>query len=763
MLFKKFTPLALLIVGLLFPLSLYGQQQPNIIVILADDMGYGDLGCYGQQKIHTPNIDSLAAGGIRFTDYYAGCTVCAPSRESLLTGMTTGHTAIRGNFLTDQQEDPPLPANKITLAEIFKKAGYVTGLYGKWGLGGENHGPATQGFDSSFCYLDQIKAHNYYPPYLYHNGRRVAIPENENGQQGKYSHDIFVEQTLGFLRNHQKDQPFFLYLPYTLPHGSYSLPPEAPYASKDWPKQYKVYASMISKLDKDVGRIMQLLRQKQLLKSTLIFFLSDNGANRAFADFFKSNGPFRGTKRDLYEGGIRMPLIAYWKGTIAPGQVTHHVTAAWDFLPTLCQVADLKTNHAVDGVSFLPTLLNQPQMDHPYLYWEYYQYNYNWYKKGDTLPRNYLTNRAVRYGNWKAVQNHLYRNPAAPIQLYDLSTDQEEQHDLAAAHPEVVRKIKDILAKSSTDNAPFFPYPPDQRSSLHTFAIATPEMLKDFFHYTPDRIPLVSSHRGAPTLGYPENSLAAFRHTLRHSWSILEIDPHFTKDSAIVLMHDPTLERTSTGQGKISDHSLKELKQLYLKDPEGHVTRFRIPTLDEALQWAKGKTVLILDQKDVPAAVRAQKIKAAHAQACAMVMCYSYEDAKAVYAIDSNIMMEVFIPNIQKAETFDQTGVPWRNIVAFVTHGEPKDKAIFQYLHDKGVMTIRGSSRNVDRAFLAEKISKNQLEKAYRNMIETGTDIIEADLGVQAGVTLQQMPTRQRTKSKYFKRTVQNGKTVVAR
>lgn len=752
MFIKKINRLVLLTILSCITLQVFAQK-PNIILILADDMGYGDLGCYGQQMIQTPHIDSLAKAGMRFTDYYAGCTVCAPSREAMLTGMTTGHTFIRGNFLTDQQEDPAMPDDKVTIAELLKKAGYTTGLYGKWGLGGEIYGPEIQGFDSSFCYLDQIKAHNYYPPYLYHNGKRVYIKGNEDDKQGTYSHDIFVDATLNFIRN-SKDQPFFLYLPYTIPHGSYSLPPEEPYKSKDWPKTFKVYATMISKLDKDVGRIVEQLREKGLLNNTLILFTSDNGANRGFARFFKSNGPLRGTKRDLYEGGIREPMIAFWPGKIKAGKVSDHITAAWDFLPTLCELANVNIPDHIDGLSFLPVLTGKKQKDHDFLYWEYYQYNYNWYKKDDKLPRNYLTNRAVRYGKWKAVQNHMYRDKDAPIELYDLSTDIGEQHNVAEAHPDVIKKIKGFFEKSSTPNAPFFPYAPDSMAKLHTFAIQTPQQLKDFFHYTNDRIPFVSSHRGAPTLGYPENCLATFAHTLRHGWSIMEIDPHYTKDSAIILMHDPTLDRTSTGHGKISDYTLEELKKLDLKDPEGHVTKFKIPTLDEALEWAKGKTVLILDQKDVPAEVRAEKIKAHQAQSCAMVMCYTYEDAKKVYAIDKNIMMEVFIPNRQKAEEFEKTGVPWSNVVAFVTHNQPKDKEIFDYLHRKGVMAIRGSSRNVDREYRADKISKKQLEKAYREMVQTGTDIIEADLGVQAGEGLyqiQQSVYQNSPKKNYFK------------
>ncbi len=739
MLLKRIYRACLFVIFLCWSVQTVAQKKPNIIIILADDMGYGDLGSYGQEMIQTPHIDSLATAGMRFTDYYAGCTVCAPSREAMLTGMTTGHTFIRGNFLTDQQEDPAMPSDKVTIAELLKKAGYKTGIYGKWGLGGDGHGPETQGFDSSLCYLDQINAHNYYPLYLYNNGKRVNIKQNQDNNKGLYSHDLFVNRTLNFIQNNKEDEPFFLYLSYTLPHGSYSLPPEEPYKSKEWPEVFKVYATMVSKLDSDVGRIIGLLRKKNILDNTVILFTSDNGANLRFAKFFKSNGPLRGGKRDLYEGGIREPMIVFWPEKILPGSVSNHVTAAYDVLPTLCDIAEVKVPDHVDGLSFLPVLSGGKQNDHEFLYWEYYQYNYNWYKKGNTLPRNYLTNRAVRYGKWKGVQNNIYRDKEAVIELYDLSRDISEQNDVASLHPDVIKKIKEFFRKSNIPNAPFFPYAPDSLAKLHTFKIHTPQQLKNFFHYTSDRIPFVSSHRGGPTLGYPENCLATFTHTLRHTWSVMEVDPHYTKDSAIILMHDPTLDRTSTGQGKISDYTLEQLKELNLRDPMGHVTKFKIPTLDDALAWARGKTILILDQKDVPAEVRARKIKKHRAEAYAMVMCYTYEDAKKVYEIDEDIMMEVFIPNISKAREFEKTGVPWENVIAFVTHDKPKNKEIFSYLHSKGVMTIRGSSRNVDREYSADKISKAQLEEAYKRMVQAGADIIEADLGVQAGKGLDEL------------------------
>lgn len=435
------------------------EERPNIVLIMADDMGYGDLGCYGQQMIQTPNIDALAKGGLRFTRYYAGNTVCAPSRESLLTGMHSGHTYIRGNFLTDEKEDPAMPAEKVTIAELLKKAGYKTALIGKWGLGGEGHGPETQGFDYSYGYLDQIHAHNYYPAFLYENGKKVMLEKNADEKKGAYSHHLFVDKTLDYLTNNSSDAPFFLYLPYTLPHGEHVIPDQSIYKHKDWPEQFKNYAAMISLLDSDIARIMSTLKAKGLDKNTLILFTSDNGANPGFAKFFKSNGALRGSKTNLYEGGIREPMIAYWPGRIKAGEVSDHVTAGWDVLPTICQAAGIKAPKGIDGLSFYASIFNEgKQADHPYLYWEYYTYNYNWNKPDSQQPRNWLDARAVRYGNWKAVIKSTPEDKAVRTELYDLAADPAETKDLAATHPDIIKKVQDILRTASTPNTPFFPY-----------------------------------------------------------------------------------------------------------------------------------------------------------------------------------------------------------------------------------------------------------------------------------------------------------------
>lgn len=427
-------------------------QQPNIVLIIADDLGYGDLGCYGQRMIRTPNIDALAAGGIRFTDYYAGSTVCAPSRDALLTGKHTGHTYIRGNFLTDEREDPALPAEKVTIAEYLKGAGYRTALFGKWGLGGEGRGPETQGFDRSVCYLDQIQAHNYYPEYLYEDGKKFYL-------DSVYSHHLFAEKTLEYIHDHDGSQPFFLYLPYTLPHGRHVIPDNAPYTEEDWPEQFKNYAAMVSLLDSDVGRIVQALRSKGIDRNTVILFMSDNGANPGFAKFFNSNAHFRGAKRDVYDGGIRVPLVVNWPGKVQAGQTTAHVCAAWDLLPTFCEMAGVAPLDDIDGVSLLPLLTgeSEKQPQHAFLYWENYEYNYNWEKPENSLPRNWLENRAVRYGKWKAVQQGMYKNPDGQMELYDLEADPSETLNVADEHPDIIHKIEGFLENCCT-TSPFFPY-----------------------------------------------------------------------------------------------------------------------------------------------------------------------------------------------------------------------------------------------------------------------------------------------------------------
>lgn len=285
---------------------------------------------------------------------------------------------------------------------------------------------------------------------------------------------------------------------------------------------------------------------------------------------------------------------------------------------------------------------------------------------------------------------------------------------------------------------------------LHTINVKTHAELKDFFTYTEDRLPLVSAHRGGPTKGYPENCIATFEHTLAHTPAILEIDPRYTKDSAIVLMHDETLDRTTNGQGKVSDYTLTQLRQLRLKDPEGNLTEFGIPTYDEALEWAKGKTILVVDAKDVPIEVRAQKIIEHHAEAHAIVIAYSADDIRKCYALSSDIMMEVMMGSMKQVEAMDGIGVPWPQVVSFVSHQLPESNAVFEAVHQRKGMCIQGSSRNYDRQYIQGTIGKEELLEGYTSLVAAGADIIEADLAIEAGQALAPMQRAESSKSSYF-------------
>ncbi len=423
-------------------------ELPNIIYILADDMGVYDLGCYGQQQIKTPNIDKMATEGMLFTQHYAGSTVCAPSRGTLMTGLHTGHGYVKGNFAMESEGNLPLPDETVTVAEKMKEAGYKTGLIGKWGLGGPNDKghPNKQGFDYSFCYLDQRLAHEYYPDHLWRNYEKVML-------NGEYSHDLFAEESLSFIRRN-KANPFFLYLPFTIPHGKYQVPDTEPYSNESWTDKQKNYAAMITRMDKDIGRIFSLLDSLNLDENTIVFFASDNGGVKEISDFFGSQGPLRGYKTDCYEGGIRSPLIVRWPGKIEAGSQSDHVSAFWDMMPTCCELAQTSIPKNTDGVSMLPELLGQDQLQHKSLVWEYFEYNYSW-KPGSDKARNYLNSQAVRMENWKGVRSNIRQLPDASIELYDLSKDPGEIKNVASEHPDVVARIQTVLDDECLDSEYF--------------------------------------------------------------------------------------------------------------------------------------------------------------------------------------------------------------------------------------------------------------------------------------------------------------------
>jgi arylsulfatase A-like enzyme len=438
--------LVMLFAAVVGPAVVEAQSRPNIVFILADDLGYGDLDCYGQKRIRTPNIDGIAKEGLRFTDYYAGCTVCAPSRCVLMTGLHTGHAHIRGNAGRDRPEAQTLRDADVTVAEVLKKAGYATALVGKWGLGDEGSigTPNKQGFDYFFGYFNQFHAHNYYPAYLIKNEVRFPLKNVVPGEgpfgsgvattQVEYSADVITAEALKWVEQ-RRSQPFFLYYSPTLPHANneggrngMEVPELGEYAQTDWPQQQKAHAAMISRLDADVGRLMDLLKKLGIDNNTLVFFSSDNGPHREGGndpDFNDSNGPLRGIKRDLTDGGIRVPFIARWPGKIAPG-VSDFVGGFQDAMPTLAEVAGASGSvpSQTDGVSIVPTLLGQRerQKQHEYLYWTFYE-------RGG--------GQAARVGQWKAIQQPM----SSAVRLYDVKKDIGEERDVAAENPEVVAKL----------------------------------------------------------------------------------------------------------------------------------------------------------------------------------------------------------------------------------------------------------------------------------------------------------------------------------
>lgn len=425
------------------------KRPPNIIFILADDLGYGDLGCYGQERIRTPHLDAMAAEGMRFTNAYSGSTVCAPSRCVLMTGMHTGHCTVRGN------SNVPLRPEDVTVAEVLHDAGYATGLIGKWGLGEPDTSglPTRQGFDYFFGYLNQGHAHNYYPDYLWRNQEKVALEGNIQGEPGVakervvYSHDLFADEALAFVRQH-REHPFFLYLTFTIPHANnergrvegngMEVPSVAPYTDEDWPQPQKNHAAMITRMDRDVGRLLQELDKLAIAEDTIVFFSSDNGPHKeggADPNFFASSGPVRGIKRDLYDGGIRVPAIARWPGRIAAGTVSDLPWAFWDFLPTAAALAGASAPNEIDGISIAPALLGraEEQQRHEHLYWEFHEGGFK---------------QAVRLGRWKAVRP----GTRAPVEVYDLETDLGEIRDVAAEHPDIVERANALFRSERTES-----------------------------------------------------------------------------------------------------------------------------------------------------------------------------------------------------------------------------------------------------------------------------------------------------------------------
>lgn len=437
------------LVVLLFSRQVTAADRPNIVFILADDLGYAELGCYGQKIIRTPHLNQLAAEGMRFTRFYSGNAVCAPSRCVLMTGKHPGHAFIRSNSEVKPEGQTPIPADTVTVAELLKAKGYATAAIGKWGLGpmGSTGDPTKQGFDLFFGYNCQRHAHNHYPTWVWRNDQRVTLDGNDGGHTGKqHTHDLMEAEALRFLQEN-KGRPFFLYVPFTIPHLALQVPEDslAEYKGK-WddppyeggrgyqphPHPRAAYAAMVTRLDRSVGRILERLNTLGLDENTIVFFSSDNGPTHGGAGgsdsaFFESAGPLRGLKGSLYEGGIRVPFLARWPGRIAPGRVSDLAGGSQDILPTACELAGAAVPKDVDGISIVPTLLGKgEQKKHEYLYWEF---------------PGYGGQQAIQMGDWKAVRQNLNKGRVV-TELYNLGADLGEKQDVAAKHPEIVVRLE---------------------------------------------------------------------------------------------------------------------------------------------------------------------------------------------------------------------------------------------------------------------------------------------------------------------------------
>jgi arylsulfatase A-like enzyme len=466
------------VVSMIDSVSVHAEEshRPNIVLIVTDDLGYGDLGCYGQQIIRTPRLDALAAQGLRFTDFYAGCTVCAPSRSVLMTGQHGGHTHVRGNAGA-RMEVQSLRDDDVTIAECLRPAGYRNALIGKWGLGEVDQPgfPLKQGFDRFYGYLNQTHAHNYYPEFLWDDDRKVQLANvvtpaakiKAGGFIGgaatkriDYSPDLFVKQAEAFIRESQA-KPFFLYLALTAPHANNEgtrmtgngaeVPDYGSYADEAWPDADKGQAAMITRMDSDVGRIVDLLGTLKLAENTLVFFTSDNGPHdEAGHDLTRFNpaGQFSGIKRSLTEGGIRVPAIAYWPSKIKAGSISNHVAYHGDLMATCAELAGVPTPSDCDSISFVPTLMSESakQTQHEYLYWEFYEQG---------------SRQAVRFGQWKAIREPMI---TGPIRLYDLEADPKEQSNLAAERVDLVSQATRFLDEAHRSH-PNWPLPSNPKKA----------------------------------------------------------------------------------------------------------------------------------------------------------------------------------------------------------------------------------------------------------------------------------------------------------
>jgi arylsulfatase A-like enzyme len=451
----------------------FENTRPNIIFILADDLGYGDLGCYGQTKIETPNLDKMASEGMLFTQHYSGSTVCAPSRCVLLSGLHTGHCDIRGNKEYNPEGQHPMKDEVFTVPELLKELGYATGAFGKWGLGfvGTEGDPTHQGFDEFYGYNCQREAHRYYPKHLWHNNEKVLLEGNDFKNTETFAVEVIHEQALKFIEDN-KDKPFFMYYPNVIPHAEIIMPEgemmqkyrgrfeEIPYVNdlpgsdygdeqfevkyyNSQPEPRTTFAAMVSLLDKQVGDVQEKLKELGIEDNTVIMFSSDNGPHMeggADPEFFNSNGGLRGFKRELYEGGVRAPLIVKWPNKVQFGSKSEHISAFWDIMPTLAEVAGAAVPENTDGISFLPELTGKVQRKHSHLYWEFHGQH---------------GKQAVRKSNWKLVKLNILDAPRTKVELYNLDNDPSEKNDVSELYPEIEVEMNAILKKEHSFNAGF--------------------------------------------------------------------------------------------------------------------------------------------------------------------------------------------------------------------------------------------------------------------------------------------------------------------
>lgn len=419
------------------------DKKPNIIFILSDDLAQGDVGAYGQKKIKTPNLDRMAAEGTRYTQAYCGTTVCAPSRTSLMTGLHMGHSPVRANFEAQPEGQFPLPAGTMTVAKVLKDAGYATACMGKWGMGmfDTTGSPLKNGIDHFFGYNCQRHAHSYFPTYLYRNDQRIELPGNDGKGVGKtYAQELIAQETVNWVKQ-QKDKPFFLFYAITLPHGRFEIDNQGSYANESWTEQQKNYAAMVTRLDSDVGRLLNVLKELKIDDNTVVFFAGDNGSSfnpdSEIGKMFDQTmgGQLRGFKRSMYEGGLRQAGLVRWPGKVPAGRVSNEAWAFWDFLPTAAELAGAKLPKGAktDGLSLVSFLKGGTAPKREYFYWELHEAK---------------SIQAIRFGDWKAVRN----GPSAAIELYDLKADSGEKNDLAAAKPELVAKAEALMKAARTDD-----------------------------------------------------------------------------------------------------------------------------------------------------------------------------------------------------------------------------------------------------------------------------------------------------------------------